>query len=432
MLRKIFLLLAVLTLWLPSFARAAVCTATSFTCSVYGGMSGKGISQAAACGSAVAKFNAVTPPQYFSLTLGSRLDAASFETPMTVRDGGEFVVNQVASVNISACSAPPPPSNCAANTGKKTTINFTEGYTRTTGELDRGNVASESVGPINRPPADGNFCSAGCTVSAETSGPNVTAYVSQTPNSQGLYRRSLDMPALGLGTDCTASGGSGTTDKTIDKAAPEPTCPGFVGEVNGKAVCAGTAAKPVVTESMGSNPSSASPVPGNPSAGEKPGSGEGSGSGGSGRTPSTGTGGNAGGPASSAVGSGGSGTVPAPEAGKEQAACGAPGQPKCLIDEAGTSDPWEADELKAHAEKYKSDVDAVRGTVSGSADKGFFSGWQAAFIVPPVAACEAFALPRGMGSIDPCPVAEGMRSVMAYIWAVGGLFLVLRMIKKVV
>ena len=112
--------------------------------------------------------------------------------------------------------------------------------------------------------------------------------------------------------------------------------------------------------------------------------------------------------------------------------CGLPGTPACKIDETGTPEPVLENKFKPLADKNKADADAARETIAGKADKPFFAGWSDLFITPPIAACSAFELPRSMGFIDPCPVADGMRSVMAWIWAAGGLFLCLGMIKKVV
>lgn len=316
-------------------------------------------------------------------------------------------------------------------TGKKDTvviINRTVMYSRTSAENDWA-----AVGPVTQTPPGTSVCEAGCSVKtdpATASTPGVNAWVSLVPTPQGLYRHSLDLPATHSGLECSAA--SGTSDAPNNPATPAPLCPGFVGDVNGVKGCFGTADKPVITTDGGRPPVPASS--GNPAAGTKPASGEGSGSTGAGRTPAAGTGGNDGGPAGSAAGP--TGNSPASPAGEQQAACGAPGQPRCRIDETGVPGPFAANEFKAQADKYKTDTDAVRGTVSGTGDKQFFGGWSAAFLAPPIAACEPFQLPSfkalPMGSIDPCPVADGMRLVMAWIWAVGGLVLCLGMIKKVV
>lgn len=304
---------------------------------------------------------------------------------------------------------------CAAKIGIPGVTNFTLGYTRTSSEDDY-----DMVGGPNQVPSNGQMCDGGCVVNR---GAGLAAWRSLTPTAQGLYRASIDFETVPTGGTCTVATGDAT-----NPLAPAPTCPGSVGEINGKTVCVGTAAQPVTT-SKGST-GGVTAKPGNPAAGAKPSSGEGSGQTGAGRTPSTGSGGNAGGPASSAQGA--TGNVPSPTEGEEQAECGAPGQPKCRIDESGTPEPLEAMVFKAHADKYKTDQDAARGTIAGTSDKGFFSGWGSVFFLPPIATCAPIDMPFNRGSIDPCEVVEGTRSVMAWLWALAGLFLCVQMIRKVI
>ncbi|MVT37079.1 hypothetical protein GO497_06200 [Acidovorax citrulli] len=159
--------------------------------------------------------------------------------------------------------------------------------------------------------------------------------------------------------------------------------------------------------------------------------------------PNEGNGGNAGGPAGAAAGGSGNkpgdkpnGTVNKPGDGKEQAACGAPGQPKCAIDETGTPkvSPNEYDKA---VDQYKVDADALRARVSAADDKGYFSGWKSMWFAPAVVACQPFQLPSFLGvsmgtMIDPCDVVEGVRYFMAYLWALGGLYLCMRMVTQTV
>lgn len=111
--------------------------------------------------------------------------------------------------------------------------------------------------------------------------------------------------------------------------------------------------------------------------------------------------------------------------------CGLPSTPPCRIDEAGTPNEAPAS-IKESANEYKSKMDELRDTVKGDTDKGMFESWRNLFLVPPIAACEAVVLPRDMGSIDPCPVVDGVRSVMAYIWALTALWLCLGMVREVI
>lgn len=128
-------------------------------------------------------------------------------------------------------------------------------------------------------------------------------------------------------------------------------------------------------------------------------------------------------------------TDSAPKAEEQAITCGLPGTPACKMDETGTPEAYAPDRYKEIGENYKTAVDARRETVSGTADKGFLSGWTVLFSAPAVQACTPITLPNGMsavsmGTIDPCPVVDGVRSVMAYLWAIAGFWLCLGMVKR--
>lgn len=115
----------------------------------------------------------------------------------------------------------------------------------------------------------------------------------------------------------------------------------------------------------------------------------------------------------------------------EDLECGLPGTPPCKIDETGT--PAEAPEsIEKAADDYKTSMDELRDIVKSSDDKGMFESLRGVFLVPPIAACSPFDLPNDMGSIDPCPVVDGVREVMAYIWALTALWWCLGMIREVI
>lgn len=323
---------------------------------------------------------------------------------------------------------------CAGQTGKTGVLNWTEGYTRTPDEGDR-----KAVGTVYSPPSSGNVCLGSCSVSLQTSGPGVQPLVSQAPTSQGLYRRSVDYPYVALGTSCNP----GVADVGADKNATPPDCPGTVGEYSGHPVCVGTAAKPVIASGMPQAPGS-TPIAGNPTAGDKPATGEGSGSGSAGRTPSGGDGTAKGGPADAGKGgkggeaggtADGTGVSPKRTDDKEPDACGAPGQPECSVrvNEKGTPEGAGTtfDSAKAKLDETKGKNDENLAKVSGSGDKGFLEPIRSLFWAPPVAACETFDLPQQVGGLklDPCGVVDGVRNVMAFLWAATGLFLCFRMIK---
>lgn len=318
-------------------------------------------------------------------------------------------------------------------TGKAASVvNWTAGWQRT-----------PSVGPSEQlvaanpiPGGSTTMCVGGCAVQIDVSDPcpGCKAQVSQTPNSQGLYRVSVEMMAKPNGSECTA--GASDAPVTPDDSK-DPPCPGYVGDINGVKGCYGTASNPVNAQAPPSVVSGASKAPGNPAAGpSSPGA----------ATPASGAGGSAGGPAAAATGasgSGGTGTVTgsqngsgrvASQSGTEQANCGAPGQAPCKIDESGT--PKDAgtsfDSANGQLDDAKAKYDDIRDKTSGASDKGMFEQFRNVFLVPPIAACENIVLPDQVAgkTIDACTVVDGVRSVMAYIWALAGLFLCLRMIKR--
>lgn len=337
---------------------------------------------------------------------------------------------------VEATACPGEFDACQSQIGMVTTNNVTAGYSRSVSGAGlypplMPDGSPSAAGYTGLPPM--TMCIAGCQ---RTRGAIVDSWTSLEPTATGLYRQSDDWTFTGTGSACTAT----ESEKAALKPdAVVPACVGFLGQVNGKTSC---------VAAVGSQNGITSTKPnlanvGNPTAGS---------SGGAGNIPATGgNGANAGGPKGSSDGSvvvGGqliaktgapvpTGTASAPAAGEEQVACGAPGQPRCAIDESGTPAPVVDGVYNSKLDKFKSDADAARGTMAGAADKPFFSGWSVLFSAPPVAACSAIVLPsflggETMGSIDPCPVVDGVRYVMGLLWAMAGLFFSLRMIKGVV
>lgn len=324
---------------------------------------------------------------------------------------------------------------CAPQIDQVTISNVTAGYSRSVAGaglyppvMPDGSAAAS--GYMGLPPS--SMCIAGCL---QARGAAVASWTSLEPTATGLYRQSDDWSFTNLGTSCTATPAE---NAAANPAANVPACVGFVGQVNGKLTCI-----PSVPDSgigPGAKPKSA--TVGNPTASTP---------GGVGNIPATGgNGANAGGPKGSSdggvvPGGGGAAVAPptpaasapkgfasAPGTGLEQVACGAPGQPKCAID--GTGIPSAADpSIAKSADGYKKDMDSLRGTVAGSGDKNFFNGgWSTLFSAPAIAACTPIAFPADLGSVDPCPVVEGVRSVMGYIWALTAMFMCLGMIKRVI
>lgn len=131
----------------------------------------------------------------------------------------------------------------------------------------------------------------------------------------------------------------------------------------------------------------------------------------------------------------GSGTGTGTGTGLEGKACGGAGEPACKvqIDETGVNG---SQTLAVDSQAIEDQQAQRRDTMGGTGDKSFFSDWGRFFILPPVAACEPIAMPSigpaQIPSIDPCGVVDGVRSVMAYIWALWGILGGLRMIREVI
>ena len=111
--------------------------------------------------------------------------------------------------------------------------------------------------------------------------------------------------------------------------------------------------------------------------------------------------------------------------------CGLPGTPACKIDETGTKSEVASDEYAKQLDALRDKNAADLATVAGTQDKSFFSGWGDLFKVPALVACEGFVLPNAMGTINPCGVVDGVRSMMAYIWALLAFYWCLGMVREV-
>ena len=319
-----------------------------------------------------------------------------------------------------------PNEACQAKAGTSEIVNVTSGWQRTPSVKSN----EEWVYTYRlRPAGTGSVCNAGCAQNfdAKEACPECGAYVSQVPNAQGLYRVSTDFKGHYSGTACTES----ADDQAIKPDdTKDPPCPGFVGEVNGVKGCYGTAEKPIRPVQTDPNLDTGDKGKGNPSAGTKPSSGEGSGDGGEGRTPTTGAGGSQGGPAGATGGTKPNGTTTKPGEGKAQQNCGAPGQPKCSIDETGTPKNWGDDKHDSKLGDYKEKAGAALGQIKESGGDTF-NPFKEFFFAPPLAACESFVLPNDQGEITRhCEVVEGVRSIMAWVWALAALWVCLGWIKK--
>jgi len=115
--------------------------------------------------------------------------------------------------------------------------------------------------------------------------------------------------------------------------------------------------------------------------------------------------------------------------------CGYPGGPPCKIDETGTPEQVAKKVYDPLADAVKSSMDTGTTTMAGTADKaGLFSGWSMFWSAPAVVQCAPYQLPnwngQSMGSLDPCGVVDGVRTVMAYIWSLAGLMMCLGFVRE--
>lgn len=324
----------------------------------------------------------------------------------------------------------PHTNRCTADAGKVKVTNWTVGFFRTPDDND-----FSAVGPVNKLPASGNFCAGGCTMNVPDPGaPGWAAWRSQSPSAQGLYRGSLDIPAVNSGNECTA----GPSDAPLNPVAGEPACPGSVGEVNGKLGCYGTAQSPVVTTPT--ERPVVPPIAGNPAAGPKPATGEGSGTGSAGRTPTNGNGGNAGGPAGAGQGgkggsaggtATGTGTTKNGEGKEEKDPCGAPGQAECSVkvNEKGT--PEGAG--KSFDDAKKALDDSAQDTlqkINAARDRTDGPRWTFSFALP--TGCSPYTVGIGEVTLDVCRYQGTIHDLLSMVWAAVTAFTIIGMVGRTI
>lgn len=221
-------------------------------------------------------------------------------------------INENYSLGMTTKIAPDPQcTSCAADAGKKKTVNITSGYTRVSNvdALSAAEYKKAWVGPVYvLPQAPTTFCDGMCE--ATSSAGNATrAWGSKVPTANGLYRHSIDYDATMSGKSCGAAAYSNPATAAASPSTAAPACDGVHGSVNGQETC--IAPSPNTT----TPPANASgvDVQGNPTAGPAGTAGASGGNGGTtGRVPVNGDGGPGGGPGAAgdgyATGPGGSGT----------------------------------------------------------------------------------------------------------------------------
>jgi hypothetical protein len=335
-------------------------------------------------------------------------------------------------------------SSCTTGTGVTTTRNVTIGYAGqdydTTYGSPNGGLDFLPDGTSNTsssyPVVPSSFCVNMCTMSVGAA--TGTYWQSRMPTPAGMYRMSADYLMTSTGAECTQSPND---SKFIDGTMAAPsTCTGSMGYVNGKAVCIRNDNQNVVK----AIPADKNRTEGNPAAGTDATTPLSS------RISNPSDAGNKGGPPGPRDGVvvTPTGTVLSPTAttasptttpasGTVQVACGAPGQPACKIDEAGTK---VTASMTLDEAGVTSDASTKMGTVAGTGDKTWLSGWSNLWGAPPVASCTPIVYPPiKVGgadiqppSLNPCPVVDGMRLVMAFVWALGGFWLCLGMVREVI
>jgi hypothetical protein len=118
----------------------------------------------------------------------------------------------------------------------------------------------------------------------------------------------------------------------------------------------------------------------------------------------------------------------------ETSACGSPGQPVCAVkvDETGTP---AAPTLKLDEASIQTQATTNNTTISGSSDKGMFSGWSSVFVTPALVPCApvSFTMMGGTAqTVNPCGVVDGVRSFMAYLWALAAFWVCLGWIREAI
>ncbi len=367
-----------------------------------------GPSAPAKCSAMASAYSTANAPRVYSV---SSVEGNTCNLQYTASDGTVYKMSSSLDVREVPCGDPV----CKSQQGQSKVVNFTVGYTRSS------NIDTDPnwklIGAPNKVPASGLLChpQSPCEMRFDGFSDSDMAWQSAAPTPNGLYRLSLDISATFTGETCTPTE---VDNAALSKTAPIPPCPGFTGEVNGVPGCYGTASNPTSNDVSETKPKK--PESGNPAAGEKPATGEGSGSDGKGRTPSTGNGGPGGGPAAAAgSGSAPDGTTPKPEEGKEQANCGAPGQPRCQIDESGT--PNGGDSKDRLIDAVNKAADDQKAAIE-NASKLKADGWTFSFALP--SGCTALTLPgyqipgQGALSIDVCKWQPMIHDVMTMLWLI--------------
>lgn len=321
----------------------------------------------------------------------------------------------------SAGTACVPSNACSAKAGTSEQRNFTIGWSRTSG-AEQESAWDASVLQRGSDLIGTTVCDGTC-LGAVSANNQSNAWQATQPNSQGLYRLSVDYTVTYTGGTCTASQKSAS----MDPAAPAPSCDGYLGQINGKPACVG---KPGTSDPKVTAPSPV--LAGNPaagSAGTDP--GRTGGAGGSSGGPSSPSDGQIrGGSGSPTNGSGGTGSSATGDKEIKIEMCGSKGQPACKIDESGTPDGKGA--FSSADAALESSSKAREAGIRDAGDRKSLP-WSPSGILLPTAGCEVQRTETRFGvmPLDLCnsPIAQLWRQLLGwllymltllYCWRVAG------------
>ena len=341
--------------------------------------------------------------------------------------------------------------------GPKGAVNFTVGYHATSSTNLALNPLAKADPFWKQLEKDrgGTMCHEGCKVGISLPDEGAQPYISQVAGENGLYRSSAELDIQGTSQRCSES-----PPDSVNPTSTPPACDGTLGTVKLSPVCLPSTVESGIDlsglgEAIRGNPTAGKVDPSKTTAQKAAGPG-GTGNGtsptganGGGPTggPATGTNNGSTGkgcndgsksPAPACSGKGdldSDGTTDKPGEDKEQQACGAPGQPKCRIDETGTPDGKSAfdsskDKLNSEFDKLTTELDKIKSSDGKDTSWGVMPSWIQ------TGGCS----PWNLGTIpyidkqitiDICAIKPYVDGVMNFLWALGTFFAVISMVFRV-
>ena len=341
--------------------------------------------------------------------------------------------------------------------GPKGSVNVTVGYHATPSTNIKLNPLVKADPFFKQLEKDrgGTMCYQGCKVGVHLPDEGADWWVSQVAGPNGLYRSSATIDIQGTSQQCSEA----IPDAVTSTATP-PACPGATSNVNGATVClpstTDTTPGTAPTDAIRGNPSAGPTDPSKPTSERAPGpggAGNGSGTGGA-----SNGGGASGGPATGSNNTPGGkgcndgskspelpcsgkgeldadGTTDKPGEDKEQQACGAPGQPKCRIDETGTPDGKDAfnsakEKLDSEFDKLTTELEKIKSPDGKDTSWGVMPTWIQTGACSPWNLGTLPIIDRQI-TIDICAIKPYVDGVMNFLWALGTFFAVISMVFRV-